>query len=1604
MDFSAIKGRIKTSITTRMFAGMLALVFLCVTLLPDLIIADVYADLVYETITEFERINPVYTETVDNKTVIDDLSLPETLWAVVEVEIPETNDDTAAAETDGDSEDMSETEPPKPVFTQTAPAADEDGDYDYYWYGYVTPANEDELRDAGELVIYTIYYADGTEAYRVHGKYGDMDEAFYECDENGEIFGIVKDIPIAWTCKDYKAEEAGTYTFTAKLADGYEYDGELPTAEITVKAGDEEEEDQDYDDCEEVDCTCGTTTDKHDKNCDLWTPECTCDQADNGHVKGCPLWNPECTCPEETIGHKNPDCPYYVPLADCDCGIDADCKPWQHQEGCRYFGPVECTCKGGEHDPGNTDCLKHVLIQTFSIGGGGTNDVTGDNLMLANTPTSGNAAYQTDSSVGTVITIPGYWIDYVNTIWRNKAYNKFAWTDASKTDAYNSWAWSGNIASQTTGTVTSNQYRTPSKSNSTWTVYSGEQLRYALVNCSSGDTITLGANINMNGQQCNWYNNPSSGSGNGSGVDMTGKTLTLTSAAGDNFTIYNLGVTTTLSTNENMASFIRNAYGLTVNNLTFETAKLVSPNSAATIFHTTSALYSRSLTNVEIKNSLFFGADAISPFGKVNLGISNTANAATMTRCFSSYNYVYGKNHVSGFVTQCVKATISYCGSYGNLLCGSGGHSGGFIPCYSALGDIAVSNCFASNEIYGSAYVSAFAGIVSGTYSNCYVSGEIEGYSHLGGFIFTTGQYSPQTISNCYSTALVGMRSTPRVQGGFAAPYAYSGLTINNALQISNCYAAGEVGNYDVDLNNPQNIGGFLSTTEQPLQLSSLSNCYYDKQTTAMREWASGDSKTVSGITGCLTTSTGKGGTGLASGIYGTDSADPGFKGFANNTLWVYQTENYPQLKVFAEADLAASSWGSQERADIVKAWSLASTSTVFLDTWDEGYDWDSEGERTSSAVSYDRTLASTGKADHTGYKYTYDTVREIVSDFTVTNIAANSTNWMQLIVGGAPAEVTNGSSRRSTNNNIVISSGTGTIYNPGMDWYKVYETVNGQTGYRPLRLISYMKIDAGAEQEVTSGTMYDHRDDVTLTMMDTITDNLVVGLDDTQIWSTAKESGYPDSTGYYAVPTNETNFSASRNAWIYTEIWRAGKDSSGTYVLDADGNYVPEYSVSVTGPGTGSNLTIDEQKWNGEYPLYANTSDGSKYIITYYWMLSDGRYRSDSKVITITPGQYDVTVDVYNLSDDSANSTALYTDTAADSGADTAYSFGTGTSSHAGTLENPYTTNVTAAWKKQNSGIKIEKMTVTMTALDKKTVMGTATITGDIKEGSQITIPITYLYIATEDNANQGTREITRTEVVNITYTIEKDASGGYYLRFNKLANEPENEISSAYQYGDRTGIPDGTKAYVNDLAYNVSVKLWVQAEDTGEVTIEKKLTSPAEEDETFVFQVDYRGSGTTAGSAERTMYAVITIKTGESEGTAKFVDMPAGWYTVTELDSNWRFELLVDELDDDNPTAVVDAANARITMYVEDDSAGCTYQNKRLDVPWANGKDSITNEMPPLTSSSDTGGTVEPLTADTENDDSQNPNVKRKVTVEAVLTNDKKYKTKTVTQVKKV
>lgn len=1426
-----------------------------------------------DTLDGFESDNPVYTDYVELGTDRETLSLPESVRGFVS--IPEDMDIS--------------------TFIQVEPIVDSSTGtdyYDYYEYGYVKPSDATEKYANDELVIYSIFYASedgsgdvGEIGYRVYGFLDGSAEVWFTCDVDGTITGAILDVPVTWVGigKDYDGEEIGAYAFEAVISEActYTYNGEMPTAIVNV-----------YD------------------------------------------------ITEETTEHAT-------------------------EETTENYGIATMSLDDYE------EFLMSDLISDY---------------VTERIASSGNA--DTES-------IPGSWIDYLNTMWLNDVgavsydtygnavwTSKCSWVDTNTVegsfvtddDTGAVVGWTGTGADEENLIYASTNSSIYNSDTATWSIYAAEQLLYAMLNYQSGDTIFLVNDIDLNGLNYNW-----------TAVELT-ESLTID---GNEKTIYNLASYVELSEEDYESDSTRKSafayfYGyeaeFVIKDLYFDTGKLVcdatenAPEGTTVeevvvdyaIFGLRTSMSNLTFENVHVDNYLVISkASSVA----VLLGLNNTASwddttgdltelelNHTIENCSVSNSWVYGHDHVGSIATFASDTEFLNSYAVGNTLISTGYHSGSFVSCLNNRSTF--DSCFAAdNYLYSATQSGGFVGYAgdAADYTDCYASGVVEGYSYIGGFAGATSvghDYSSayntdgsegyayqsrnyNTFTNCYSTTLVGMRTATNNSGGFIGVVKYNGERVpTEATLFDSCYAAGEVGSTQtVNETNTENVGGFVgydqtyaNETNDPEgdYITEYINCYYDKQTTAMREWVSGRYSSTSldnvyeiAITGVLTSDTEKYGTGLTSEpnimVSGhtedqdgnEDTVDPeyGFIGFSSNEDWEFVDEHYPQLDVFANA--SSDDW---ENPELVQAYSLASTATVILDTWDYGYNWDEEGIRSEEKELYSETYVST--ADHIGDRYTYDTVREVVSNATITDTAT----FAEIIENGIETQsywydeenqIVYDESKNISNKESLTESkyygetafelnntyDTLTVTAPGIDWYSIEETVSEEVGTRPIRLISFMKVDAGDDQILSASDTYDHKDDASFTMIDTIKENMVVSLNAEEAWSTSLTQNYPENNNFYQVDTVDTQFTASEGAWVNTEIWRAesvtwslddsdftpveneadryyytdeegvvhyfsvGQDGviyyeeeiEGETVLselyaseeDENGNvtyYTAEYSVKVAGTVEGDDMTTTQEKWNGEIPLYPELEDSQYYIVRYYWVLDNGRYRSDYKIVEINEESvdieenHDVTIRVFNESDGLSNENVLAIyggayeiDSGINYAEDTASYFSTSMVDDDGNILRmiPYGVDSYVSWSQTGEASVITRTILTMTS-NNGYVVGEVETEGNLQAGDVITIPMEYFYIKLDEE--EGTQE-TVSVVTEIEYVVMEDEYNSYYLLFAQ-----ETDIYDGEDY----------VTTITDTQYNITFDIYV--EESASIIVTKQVTNDTEamSEQSFILEIE--------------------------------------------------------------------------------------------------------------------------------------------------------------------
>lgn len=378
-------------------------------------------------------------------------------------------------------------------------------------------------------------------------------------------------------------------------------------------------------------------------------------------------------------------------------------------------------------------------------------------------------------------------------------------------------------------------------------------------------------------------------------------------------------------------------------------------------------------------------------------------NRMTIRNCFTN-STVYGRTNTGGFIGRVVTTS-------------AGNTTGMYDDAGKQRVELYCENCYASGSVEGTENIGGFAALE--TPKNAAGGGGVS------------------VFKNCYSTAMVGMDFAGTHLGGFMGKMATRSNDNQNSsatIQVDtdedgnpiyntvdgtrtaapvpgsvfiNCYAAGEVGNintftdtdYETATQNQtgsyrtisgRNMqGGFLgfavkadlggdsgnytATAFTPLAHGTFVNCYYDMQTTGMRERAVGFSEQytsredytselksqIPGVTGVYTERS------EAKGVPGLTGAEgvSVMSATSGSDQYLYGDEAYPRLKQLSDSEAVKANFGSEayvaadgesqdgaeeriksqldEKIEIVRRCSAASTSTVLLSHWDSTMNMD---------------------------------------------------------------------------------------------------------------------------------------------------------------------------------------------------------------------------------------------------------------------------------------------------------------------------------------------------------------------------------------------------------------------------------------------------------------------------------------------------------------------------------------------------------------------------------------------------------------------------------------------------------------------------------------
>lgn len=623
--------------------------------------------------------------------------------------------------------------------------------------------------------------------------------------------------------------------------------------------------------------------------------------------------------------------------------------------------------------------------------------------------------------------------------------------------------------------------------------------------------------------------------------------------------------------------------------------------------------------NVHVKNGFHYATSTTARQGDVgaimgtmggNNWLAQDDSALHMINNCSSENcFSYGHSHVGGTFGMHHGVSFKNCYSLNDTIVAIGGHNGCLTSCSDGYTDF--ENCWASSQVFGNTSVGGLTGTTptnGGKFLNCYSSCVVEGNDNIGGFVGTVGSLNTWSPSlkpvaqrdvqfiNCYTTSMVGMNYNGNNLGSFSGTFSHG--------KLINCYASGEVGSISTDASDTAALqggffGGWYYDASQNSQMS-FTNCYYDMQTTAMKNKAVGSvaplSMTRDVSDGGVSTVTWNGIKGLTTNKMTGAAASSLF-----SSGYVFAPGLYPQLSTMA------SSMRQLDRAQ-----SAASTSTVFCDNWSD-------------------IAPATG----------FDTVRDTMRPYSFSSTQAFTSNPQF-----SPAQVTSpeissitwevdGNTSPIDRSTPVVTLSDGPYYStslaPGIEWATVNldYTQNGSTssGSRRLRLIPTSFIQAGddtrvdvrEEQDGTDSTSpYDHKEGFSTTYLDATTlqsfasdnsEHSSAKLGFSSVNASSLDTATGSITGSLSLPFNSKTTSMTVTATM------TDADSSG------DGNK-PSAPAS-------SHIENLYGKLNGSSRFEA--IDSGMYTITYKAAIPDGRYLSASKKLIVT-GPWSV---VYNYNYD---------------------------------------------------------------------------------------------------------------------------------------------------------------------------------------------------------------------------------------------------------------------------------------------------------------------------------------------------------------------------------
>ena len=198
-------------------------------------------------------------------------------------------------------------------------------------------------------------------------------------------------------------------------------------------------------------------------------------------------------------------------------------------------------------------------------------------------------------------------------------------------------------------------------------------------------------------------------------------------------------------------------------------------------------------------------------------------------------------------------------------------------------------------------------------------------------------------------------------------------------------------------------------------------------------------------------------------------------------------------------------------------------------------------------------------------------------------------------------------------------------------------------------------------------------------------------------------------------------------------------------------------------------------------------------------------------------------------------------------------------------------------------------------------------------------------------------------TDYVTVHAVLNND--NGWTHIFNELP--AKNDLGNNLDYRIEE---TGAAGYISTTAYQITgggeLILYTITNTPREVTVFKQIDEPFSSEQHFLFTVEGDVNG--SPGTDITFNIVLKIPAGSTEARQTLTHLHAGTYTVTELDTNWRYEFVISEtkgkIDD------VDAAvpvGRGLTMTVSDAVYYYIFKNELTGSSWLDFNTSVSNKM---------------------------------------------------------